>query len=119
MRSIKAAAAGSMVLSGSEDKTLRLWDLRIGSRYVRTMGGHSRAVWSVDIDGHCHTAVSGSADKTIKLWDLGSGRCVETYEGHKGDVIYVVMHESGNSFVSYGKGVIQCIAAPRQSCGRT
>ena len=99
VNSIKASAAGSMALSGSGDRTVRLWDLRT-NRCVRTMEGHSQRVWSVDMDGHYRTAVSGSADKTVKLWDLGSGRCMETYEGHSGTIRDVVMHESGSSFLS-------------------
>ena len=74
-------ASDNMVLSSSEDSTARLWDLRTG-RCVRTMDGHCRTagVWSVDMDGYCHTAVSGSSDKTVKLWDLGSGRCCATLQ---------------------------------------
>ena len=93
-------AAGSMALSGSDDKTVRLWDLRTGSKCVRTMEGHSWGVLSVDMDGQCRTAVSGSQDKTVKLWDLGSGRCLETYEGHTNMTKDVKMHESGSSFLS-------------------
>ena len=98
VRSIKAATAGSMVLSGSGDGKVRLWDLRTSSRCVRTMEGHSLAVFSADMDGHCRTAVSGGEDKTAKLWDLGSGRCTETYQ--HGSIVYDVMHESGSSFLS-------------------
>ena len=95
-------ASASMVLSGSADKTVRLWDLRT-SKCVRTMEGHSDAVCSVDMDGHCRTAVSGSFDKSAKLWDLGSGRCTETYRGHSSTVRDVIMHESGSSFMSAGR----------------
>ena len=110
VQDIKAASAGSMVLTGSNDKTVLLWDLRTGSGCVRTMEGHSSSVWSVDMDGHCRTAASGSKDKTVKLWDLGSGRCLETFEGHDHTNVVpdvglhgaqdVVMHESGSSFLS-------------------
>ena len=108
VRDIKAAAAASMVVSASDDKTVRLWDLRTCSRCVRTMEGHSREVLSVDMDGHCRTAVSGSVDDTVKLWDMGSGRCLETYKGHK--VTDLAMHESGRSFISSGKGSISAWA---------
>ena len=95
-------ASASMVVSGSEDKTVRLWDLRTG-KCVRTMEGHTDGVCSVDIDGGCRTAISGSLDKTVRLWDLGSGRCSATLEGHSSLVRDVVMHESGSSFLSSGR----------------
>ena len=106
--SIKAAAsAGSMVLSGSADKTVKLWDLRTGNRCVRTMEGHTLSVMSVDMDGHCRTAVSGSEDKTVKLWDLGTGLCMKTYDDHSAGLIRdVVMHESGSSFLSCQDGKV-------------
>ena len=98
--SIKASSR--LVLSGSADDTVRLWDLRTG-KCVRTMEGHAEAVWTVDMDGHCHTAVSGGGDETVKLWDLGSGRCSETYyQAHTGMVRDVAMHKSGSSFLSAG-----------------
>ena len=106
MRDIKASAAGSMVLTGSgySDHTVRLWDLRTGGGCVRTMVGHTRVVWSVDMDGHCRTAVSGSVDETVKLWDLGSGRCMETYEFD--DIVQdVVMHESRGCFLTSARSL--------------
>ena len=92
-------ASGNTVLSGSLHETVRLWDLRT-DKCVRTMEGHRRAVYSVDMDTHCRTAVSGSADKTVRLWDLGSGRCTAILEGHSGMVRDVVMHETGNNLLS-------------------
>ena len=96
-------ASSNTALSGSQDKTARLWDLRTG-KCVRTMEGHTDSVFSVDMDPHCRTAVSGSADTNVRLWDLGSGRCSATFEGHPGCSVYdVVMHEYGSSFLSSGK----------------
>ena len=106
---IKAAAAGSLVLSASCDKTVRLWDLRT-NRCVRTMEGLSLEVFSVDMDESCRMAVSGSGEKTIKLWDLGSGRCMETYGGRDGVVTDVVMQDSGSGFMSYGRNVVNAWA---------
>ena len=89
----------STILSGSGDKTVRLWDRRT-SQCVRTMEGHADAVWTVDLDGHCRVAVSGSRDRMVKVWDLGSGRCSETHGGHDSQIGDVAMNESGSCYIS-------------------
>ena len=98
--SIDASDTSNAALSGSFDKSVRLWDLRTG-QCVRIMEGHSHWVTSVSMDSACKTAVSGSRDEKVKLWDLGSGRCIETYD--HGQIVYdVMMHESGCSFLASG-----------------
>jgi WD40 repeat protein len=98
--SIGASDSSNVALSGSVDHSVRLWDLRTG-QCVRVMDGHTDNILSVSMDSACKTAVSGSSDTAVKLWDLGSGRCIETYERGQ-DVFYVMMHESGSSFLSFG-----------------
>ena len=101
--SIAASDSSNIALSGSNDETVRLWDLRTG-QCVRVMEGHTDAVQSVSMDSACRTAVSGSDDGTVKLWDLDSGRCINTYQ-HDQRVRNVMMHESGGSFLSVGYGL--------------
>jgi WD40 repeat protein len=60
--------------SGSDDKTIRLWDLAAGVETAR-LEGHSGLVQALCLlpDGRL---ASGSYDNTIRLWDLAAG--VET-----------------------------------------
>jgi len=97
---IDASDTSNVALSGSWDRSVRLWDLRTG-QCARVMEGHADCVRSVNMDSVCKTAVSGSDDTTVKLWDLGSGQCIETYD-HGQSIYDVMMHESGSSFLASG-----------------
>jgi small GTP-binding protein len=80
---------GKLALSGSDDKTVQLWDLE-SSRCLRVLEGHTNAVWSVAWSSDQHRALSGAADNTVRLWDLESGRCLHVLEGHTSYVYSVV-----------------------------
>ncbi|KAJ1569861.1 POC1 centriolar protein A [Nowakowskiella sp. JEL0078] len=60
---------GRFVISGSADKTVRVWDPNNWS-LVKTLSGHTESVRTIAIAIDSSIAVSGSSDKTIKIWDL-------------------------------------------------
>jgi len=74
---------GKMVLSGSEDKTLRLWDILMGKE-IRAFTGHAKAVTSVAFSSDGSLVLSGSEDRTIKLWDVSTGKEIRTFGGYQG-----------------------------------
>ncbi len=74
---------GRWAVSGSWDKTLRVWDLESGA-VLATLRGHSEAVRAVAVTPDGRRAVSGSRDKTLKVWDLESGAELATLRGHTG-----------------------------------
>ncbi|KAJ3011281.1 hypothetical protein HKX48_006923 [Thoreauomyces humboldtii] len=69
----------NMVVTGSMDHTIKVWDLERRS-VVRNMRGHTDSVTSLcAIDDF---VFSSSLDKTIRQWDPIGGRCVQTLLGH-------------------------------------
>ena len=56
-------------LSGSKDKTIKLWDIDTG-QCIRTFNGHMDDVSSVCFSPDGKSALSGSSDKTLKLWNI-------------------------------------------------
>ena len=63
----------SLLLSGSDDRTCRLWDLRTGE-CVRLLSGCPSAVSSVAVSSAGGLAAAGCENGSSCLWDLGSGR---------------------------------------------
>ncbi|KAI8049464.1 WD40-repeat-containing domain protein [Syncephalis plumigaleata] len=87
-----------LLLSGSWDKTLCLWDAQTKEALL-TMRGHSDFVKAIAIgkdhlvdgatrkDGHPTTAYSVSADGTARRWSLTTGACLAVYENkHRGQI---------------------------------
>ena len=84
-------SSGFQIVSGSSDKTLKIW---IG-RVKHTLKGHSKTVTSVAVSPDGKLIVSGSADTTLKLWDVKTGKELHTLEGHSGAVRKVAFSPDG------------------------
>lgn len=72
---------GRSILSASNDHTLKIWDLPTGQE-VRTLMGHTDAVWDVAVTSDGQLAISASADRSLKVWRLATGEVVHTLTGH-------------------------------------
>jgi WD40 repeat protein len=76
-------APPDLIVSGSDDNTLRVWSLANPS-CLRTLSGHSNGVWCCAVEGNL--VVSGSCDRTLRVWNLHTGRCLHTLYGHASTV---------------------------------
>ena len=76
MNSVSFSPDGTKVASGSDDKTVKLWDVTSGE-CLQTLEGHSDYVKSVSFSPDGTKVASGSWDNTVKLWDVTSGACLQ------------------------------------------
>jgi hypothetical protein len=92
---------GRRIVSGSEDKTLRLWDAQTGQPIGQPLKGHERGVTSVAFSLDGTRIVSGSEDKTLRLWDAQTGQPIgQPLQGHEDRVQSVAFSLDGRRIVS-------------------
>jgi WD40 repeat protein len=90
---------GLRAVSGSTDRTLRLWDLESGQT-TRTLEGHANNVSAVAVTPDGLRAVSASADRTLRLWNLENGQTLRTLVGHTNWVTAVSITPHGHRAIS-------------------
>ena len=105
VNSVAISPDGQILVSGSDDNTITIWDLSTGQE-LRTLTGHSDSVNSVVISPDGQTVVSGSSDKTIKIWQLSTGQELRTLEGD-GLINSLAISPDGQILVSSSHTVVR------------
>lgn len=85
----------TMLLSCSEDTTIRLWSLQTWTCLV-IYRGHLNPVWDVRFSPHGHYFATASHDKTARLWSTDSHQPLRIFLGHLSDVDCVLFHPNSN-----------------------
>lgn len=115
--SLAAGLEPNTLLSGSWDKTARLWTIAgFGPSSSITMIGHEAAVWAVTtVSGNYY--VTGSADKTISYWNK-HGERVKVLKGHTDCVRGLVSLADGHLLSVANDAVIKLWAPNTGECVR-
>ncbi|CAB4253686.1 chromatin modification protein [Maudiozyma barnettii] len=82
------------LLSGSEDKTVRLWSLDTHTALV-SYKGHNHPVWDVKFSPLGHYFATASHDQTARLWSCDHIYPLRIFAGHLNDVDTLSFHPNG------------------------
>ena len=95
--SLSVTKNGKYLASGSEDLTIRIWDLESDNIPI---ANHKSAITALKISSGGRFLVSASQDLTIKLWDLRSGEERFTMTGHTDIITDVAITLDGSRAIS-------------------
>ena len=97
VRTLAFLPDGTSLVSGSDDMTIKLWDVQTGG-VVKTLYGHTDWVVSVSISADCTMIASGSRDNTMCLWYIQTEEC---HQVKMQDVTHVMFSPADPQHLTY------------------
>jgi len=99
VRCVALSADKTRLITGGNDRTVRLWDFASGKE-IRSFEGHSGFVRGVDFSPDANRIISCSEDRTIRIWDANTGEQLSQLDGHQNRVIGVSFLSDSNQAIS-------------------
>lgn len=96
---LDGSADGTMLATGSYDKTVVLWDSQTRQK-VRTFIGHTQGVDAVAWSPAGTLLASASLGQGIRVWNPSTGAQVTILEGHSGAVTDIAWSPNGQHLAS-------------------
>nr|KAF6353120.1 dynein assembly factor with WD repeats 1 [Pipistrellus kuhlii] len=130
--------SGSCFITGSYDRTCKVWDTESGGELL-TLDGHRNVVYAIafnnpygkvcNLIGHCaeissalfnwdcSMILTGSMDKTCMLWDATSGKCMATLTGHDDEILDCCFDYTGKLIATASAdGTARVFSAATRKC---
>src|SRR5688572_9451793 len=99
LRSVAFSPDGGRIVTGSGDRTAKVWDAATGKELL-TLRGHSAAIESLSFSPDGQRIVTGSSDQMSMVWDSAKGRELRTLHGHNAQIWSVAFSPDGQRIVT-------------------
>ncbi len=98
--SVSFSPDGATIVSGGQDRLLRLWDAQT-LELIGTLSGHEDDITSIAFNNDGTYLISGSYDNTVRLWNVNALKPIgEPLLGHQDGVTSVAFSPDGTHIVS-------------------
>ncbi|HTG44401.1 MAG TPA: serine/threonine-protein kinase, partial [Verrucomicrobiae bacterium] len=101
VKSIAFFPDGQRIVTSSEDKTARVWDMVTGKELLK-LSGHKSSVNCVVVSPNGKQIATASSEGTVKVWDSSSGRELLTLPGRFGPIHSLAFSRDGRRIVTGG-----------------
>lgn len=111
VNSVAMNDSDTVLLSGSEDDTIRLWNLET-LQELKTVQADLGGVKAVAMHPNGNIVAGGGYDGAVKLWDRHTGRLISSFSNHLTEVTTLAFSPDGRSLVvgdSDGKIVLYTV----------
>lgn len=102
VRSVAVEPDNKWFVSGSGDRTIKVWDLASGQLRL-TLTGHISTVRGLAVSPRHPYLFSCGEDKMVKCWDLETNKVIRHYHGHLSGVYCLSLHPTLDVLVTGGR----------------
>lgn len=100
IRDVAFCPDGQLLVSGSDDNTVRLWDVE-GAQEIQCFKGHPSWVMSVTFSPDGTLVGSSSFDGSVRLWDVANGEQVRELPANK-SIDYIIQLTPDGKWLAQG-----------------
>ena len=104
VNSVAFCTDGTRFLTGSFDRTIRLWNVD-GDEPIRTYTGHESAVCSLAVGEEVF--VSGAGDGTARVWRFDGSDEIQRFDDHQGSVHVALLPDSRRLLTGGAEGTVR------------
>ncbi|MDJ1175967.1 CHAT domain-containing protein [Roseofilum capinflatum] len=94
---VKFSPNGEFIISGSIDKTIKVWEVQTGQIIHTLSSSHDNALLAINTDGR---TVASMCDNKIDIWDLHTGKIKRTLFGYDAIIRSLAFSHDGNLLAS-------------------